>query len=150
MWQKRISTLSGTLNKNANVHHLRVTYISENECSIYYKWENDTKACKPIVASNSLTNRMYALKIIKLPNYNLSFRITDRAQKCLCNDTTIHKGYLIILNVYDDDIFLKIVENNSVKLTVSATGVQPFAYSFVTFNPNSYGNVSFNICSTFE
>ena len=109
-----------------------ITCASENECSVSYTWEQDINACKDVVTSNPLKNGIYALKITCAPN-NLFFRITDRAHQRLHCDSMIYNGYLIILNVYDNDIFLNIVENdNNVKLTVSATGALPFYCSFVT------------------
>ena len=125
---------------------LSLTYISEKECSISYGWEKNTHTYKSI-ASKSLTNGLYAFKVTYATDNSL-FRITDRTQR-LCNDTKIYSGCGISLNVYDDIIFLKVLENDTVKLTVSATGERPFTLSFVMVDPYMEGSISVRLQSVF-
>jgi len=58
-------------------------------------------------------NGIYAIKITN--TRNLLFRIANRASTWLFNDSKVSKGCLITLNVYDNDIFLKIGEMTELK-----------------------------------
>ena len=131
---------------------LSLVYHSENQCSVIYNWEQNYQLYKSVVASNSLANGIFTLQITNISYYygELFFRITDKSQNYICNESKVYNGFSITVNVYDDDIFLKIVENDIVKLTVSVTGVRPFTYSFVLLNSNQQGKISFQINSIFE
>ena len=47
--------------------------------------------------------------------------------------------------VYENNVFVRIVENDIVKSTNSATGIKPFRFKLQDTNARAYGNNDFSI-----
>ena len=129
---------------------ITLKYTSEKEClvSLAYHGSSVQHNC-PILESHPLENKTYAFTIRNDQNLSRQFllSIEDSGRRALCTNT-INSGILSIIMVYDNSVYLRIVESGKVKSIHCVTGVKPFKFKLQDTNSRSYGNFDFYITLT--
>jgi len=126
-----------------NRYSNQFTFISESEFSATV---NNIHASNSIIESNELANGVYAFTISNKTQLNQQqqppkylLHIMDNTdQNVQLSTVKANDGALMVIYVYDDDIFIKIKENNVVKSTYNAIGLKPFRYRVFVSGRNWY------------
>jgi len=131
-------------------YHVSVTltFICEKRCMVSFVYGGNVKPGNcTILESHPLESRTYAFKIHNnvVPFHQFLLSIEDNKNNTLCTSTILLSGFLIIIMVYENNVFVRIVENDIVKSTNSATGVKPFRFKLQDTNAYAYGKNDFSI-----
>ena len=126
-----------------NRYSNQFTFISETEFSAT---ANNIHQSNSIIESNELANGVYAFTISNKTQLNqhqqppkyLLHIMDNTDQNVQLSTVKANDGALIVVYVYEDDIFIKIKENNVVKSTSSAIGLKPFRYRVFASGQNWY------------